>query len=283
MRFTREHRFFHSERGPVLRTLVLAIAAVALMTVDHRYAALAEARSVLMSVVYPVEWLVNAPTAAGRNIAKDLASRHHLLSENTRLKRELLMSQSELERLDTLKQENRRLRRLLNAVGEMPGRVLAAGILAVDLNPFQDEITLNAGTNLGVHQGQPLLDAAGIVGQVVHVGPLSAQAMLITDPASAVPVEIERTGLATLAVGTGNMNELSLPYLPNSVDVRPGDHLITSGLGGRYPRGYPVGVVTTVNPQPGDPFAQVYARPLAQLGREHEVLLYFSAKRNGKP
>lgn len=278
MRFAREHRFFHSERGPLLRTLVLIAAAIALMVVDHRFQALSGARGVLMTVVYPVQWLVDAPAAAGRNIATDLSSRRQLLGENARLKRELLMDQTELERLDTLKQENRRLRRLLNAVAEMPGRVVAAGILSVDLNPFQNLITLNAGHNLGVHRGQPLLDADGVVGQVTKVGPLDAQAMLITDPASAVPVEIERTGLATLAVGTGHLNALSLPYLPNNTDVKPGDRLITSGLGGRYPRGYPVGEVTGVAPQPGDPFARVEARPLAQLGREHQVLLYFTGK-----
>ena len=266
----------------MLRTLLLAAAAVALMMVDHRYQPVASARGVLMAVVYPVEWIVNAPTHAGRTLSTDLSSRRHLLAENKRLKRDLMMAQTELERLNTLKQENSRLRRLLNAVAEMPGRVVAAGILAIDLHPFQNLVTLNAGTNLGVHTGQPLLDADGVVGQIVHVGPLSAKAMLITDPASAVPVEIERTGLATLAVGTGNLSELSLPYLPNNTDVKPGDRLITSGLGGRYPRGYPVGVVTAVAPQPGDPFAKVTARPLAHLGREHQVLLYFTGKHRGK-
>ena len=283
MRFARDHRFFHPERGPVLRTLVLVTAAVALMVVDHHYQAVANARSVLMAVVYPVEWLVNAPTAAGHALSTDLSSRRHLLHENKRLKRDLLMAQTELERLNSLKQENTRLRHLLNAVAEMPGRVVAAGILAVDLHPFQNLVTLNAGHNLGVHDGQPLLDAEGVVGQIVHTGPMSAKAMLITDPASAVPVEIQRTGLATLAVGTGSLNELSLPYLPNNADVKPGDRLITSGLGGRYPRGYPVAVVTDVAPQPGDPFARVSARPLARLGREHQVLLYFTGKGGAKP
>lgn len=279
MKLTREHRLFHAtSRGRRLRSAILILAAVALMALDHHYQALDRVRSALLAVVYPVQWLVNAPGALGRSLGSDLATRHTLLERNAELERKLMHERVDVARMGALKDENRRLRSLLNAVGRMPGRVVATSILRVDMSPFQSLITVNAGKNYGVHRGQPVIDADGVVGQITDIGPLQSQVMLISDPSSAIPVEIERTGLATLAVGTGQLDALSLPYLPNSTDIKPGDRLIASGFGGRYPRGYPVAVVTAVKPQTGEPFAQVSARPLAHLGREHEVLLYFTAK-----
>ncbi len=248
------------------------------MALDHRFLAVRHVRSALLAVVYPVQWLVNEPGALGRSLAVDLASRHALLKRNAELENQLIRARVDVARMDSLKQENRRLRLLLNAVGRMPGRVVATSILRVDMSPFQSLVTVNAGHNFGVHPGQPVIDADGVVGQITHIGPLQSQVMLITDPASAIPVEIERTGLATLALGTGELDVLSLPYLPNSTDIKPGDRLVASGFGGRYPRGYPVAVVTSVEPQAGEPFAKVTAQPLARLGREHEVLLYFTAR-----
>ncbi len=278
MRFAREHRLFHahSRRRTLFGALLIA-AAIALMGFDHQYHALNHLRSGLLAVVYPVQWLVNAPGAIGRKLAADLAGRQALLTRNAELEKELMQARVATARMSALKRENSRLRLLLNAVGQMPGRVVATSILSVDMSPFQNLVTINAGQNLGVHVGQPVIDAGGVVGQITHVGPLQAQIMLITDPASATPVEIERTGLATIAIGTGQLNVLSLPYLPNNTDIKPGDKLIASGFGGRYPRGYPVAVVTSVTPQAGDPFAKVEARPLASIGREHEVMLYFSS------
>jgi len=279
VKFTREHHLFHAtSRGRALRTALLILAAIALMALDNHYLALRHVRSALLAVVYPVQWLVNEPGALGRTMASDLASHHALLKRNAELERKLIRARVDVARMDALKEENRRLRLLLNAVGRMPGRVVATSILTVDMSPFQSLITVNAGKNYGVHLGQPVIDADGVIGQITHIGPLQSQIMLITDPASAIPVEIGRTGLATLALGTGQLNVLSLPYLPNSTDIKPGDRLVASGFGGRYPRGYPVAVVTAVEPQAGEPFAHVSARPLARLGREHEVLLYFTAK-----
>ncbi len=255
------------------------------MALDRHYLALRHVRSALLAVVYPVQWLVNEPGALSRVLISDLATHHALLDRNAELARELMQARVEVARMNALKDEDRRLRLLLNAVGRMPGRVVATSILRVDMSPFRSLITINAGANLGVHQGQPVIDADGMVGQVIHIGPLQSQVMLITDPSSAIPVEIERTGLATLAIGTGQLDTLSLPYLPNNTDIKPGDRLIASGFGGRYPRGYPVAVITAVTPQTGEPFARVSARPLAHLGREHEVLLYFTTKpdRAGTP
>jgi rod shape-determining protein MreC len=276
LKFNRENPLLYVSRGLVPRALVLVVAAIALMAVDQHSDSLAGLRGALMNIVYPAQWAVSAPSTAARNASDNFASHSQLLAENKRLKHEYLLSQIQLEQLESAKQENRRLRALLSAAGTMRGRVVAVSVLAMNTDPFANRITVNAGRNVGVAKGQPLIDATGIVGQTLNIGAFSSQILLITDPASAIPVEVARTGLATVAVGTGNLNRIKLPYLPNDTHVKVGDRLLTSGLGGVYPRGYPVGVVTSVTPQPGDRFAKIEAEPYARLGREREVLLYFS-------
>lgn len=274
MRTLRQHRLFHSARGQGLRTLFFIAAAITLLTLDQHFQALHTVRSVFSAAVYPVEWLVNAPGIALHNIGTALQSHAKLVEKNQALQRELLLTRVHVEQFNTLRRENRRLRTLLGTAAELPGNLRITSILTVDLTPYRNLITLNIGRSSGIRPGLPILDAGGIVGQVQSAGPFSSQVILITDPASAIPVEIERTGLATLAFGTGSLNLLTLPYLPNNADVHRGDELTSSGLGGRYPRGYPVAVITQVIPRPGQRFARVEARPLAKLGREHEVLVY---------
>lgn len=275
MKAGRDFQLFRPRKGLGTKAFLLLVASIALMAVDHHYNYLTGIRGALATIVYPVEWVVNAPTALSRTMAEEFASHQTLLHENRKLHASLIQARAKLLRLRSLQRENTRLRKLLHASGEIPGHVEVAGILSVDLDPFAHRITLNTGSTRGAHLGQPILDAYGIVGQIIHVSPITSQVMLITDPASAIPVEINRNGLTTLAVGTGDIDALSLPYLPNNANIKVGDLLVTSGLGGRYPRGYPVARVTAVAPQPGARFAQVTATPLAHLGRDHEVLLYF--------
>ncbi|MDN5864717.1 MAG: rod shape-determining protein MreC, partial [Gammaproteobacteria bacterium] len=223
LKFKHEPRVARFTRGLTPRALILAAAAIALMAVDQHGASLSTLRGALMGVIYPVQWAVNAPSAGLRELSTMFASRNELLEQNERLKHDYLLAQIQLEQLESLRQENQRLRALLNAAGTMRGRVVATTVLSINTNPFANRITINAGANIGLRPGQPLLDARGIIGQTLHVGPLSSQVMLITDPASAVPVQIKRTDTATIAVGTGSLNLLSLPYLPNSTKVKPGD------------------------------------------------------------
>jgi len=254
--------------------LFFIAAAITLLTLDQHFQALHAVRSVFSAAVYPVEWLVNAPSFALRDMGTAFQGHTKLVEENQMLRHKLLLARARLERLNALRRENQRLRTLLGTAAELPGNLRIASILTVDLTPYRNLITLNIGLTSGIRPGLPILDASGIVGQIKSTGPFSSQVILITDPASAIPVEIERTGLATLAFGTGSLNLLTLPYLPNNADVHRGDELTSSGLGGRYPRGYPVAVITQVTPRPGQRFARVEARPLAKLGREHEVLVY---------
>jgi rod shape-determining protein MreC len=151
--------------------------------------------------------------------------------------------------------------------------VQVAEILSVDLDPYRHRIALNRGAHDDVFVGQALLDADGVVGQVTRVDPIGAEAILISDPSHATPVELNRNGLRTVAIGTGDVSRMDLPFLPNSADIRVGDLLVSSGLGEAFPAGYPVARVTRVQRRPGDPFARVEAEPTAALNREREVLL----------
>ena len=156
---------------------------------------------------------------------------------------------------------------------KLADRVQVAEILSVDLDPYRHRIALNRGGQDGVFVGQALLDAAGVVGQVTRVDALGSEAILISDPSHATPVEVHRNGLRTVAIGTGEVSRMELPFLPNSADIRVGDLLMSSGLGEAFPAGYPVARVKTVDRRPGEPFARIEAEPTAALNREREVLL----------
>ena len=253
------------------------LVSVVLMTVDHRQHHLNQVRSALSVVVYPLQYLVNFPVAAGDWVRENLATRRRLEEENASLRTQRLLLKAQLQKLSALEAENIRLRELLQSSFKVGERVLIAEILSVDLDPYKHEILLNKGTLEHVYQGQPLLDADGIMGQVVQVGPLTATAMLITDPNSAIPVQVNRNGLRSIAFGTGAIDRLELPHLPNNADIRKGDLLVTSGLGRHFPPGYPVAVVTYIEQDPGQPFAQVSALPLAHLNQSREVLLVWPA------
>ncbi|EIJ42541.1 rod shape-determining protein MreC [Beggiatoa alba B18LD] len=246
------------------------------MTIDHRLHYLKSVRSHLSVVVYPLQYLVDFPVKASHWLSQGFGSRLQLLSENSELREENLRLRFTLQKLQDLKNENERLRSLLGATTQFTEKVLVAEVLAVDLDPFTRRMLIDKGSEQGVFDGQPLLDARGVMGQIVNVGPLSSTLMLITDPNHALPVQVERSGLRTIAVGMGAVNRLELLYLPNNSDIVVGDKLVTSGLGGQFPPGYPVGEVVEVNPDIARPYAQVQAIPHALLERNREVLLIWN-------
>ena len=246
------------------------------MTFDHRFHQLESVRDVLSTAIYPLQYAIQLPFDAGRRLARNLASHNALLEENSRLRQKQLFINAQLQKLAALETENRRLRLLLESSVNIRERVLIAELLTVDFDPYRHQILLNKGTYHGAHVGQPLVDQQGVIGQIIHANTLTSTAILITDPNHALPVQINRNGLRTLALGTGNFQELELPHIPNNEDVQVGDLLVTSGLGGRFPRGYPVAVVTKVEFDRGSPFAHIIARPTTQLDRSREVLLIVS-------
>lgn len=267
-----EPRLFYGP-GPGLRLILIVILSVSIMVLDQRNQHLREIRRYLAAAVHPLQQAVDAPFAAGRWARETLATRARLLAENEQLRRERLEREGRLQRMAALEAENARLRALLESTAKVGDRVLIAEILAVDMDPRRHRIVLNKGSADGAFIGQALIDARGVVGQITRDQITSAEALLITDPDHAVPVELVRNGLRTIAVGTGDLERLSLPFLARNADVRVGDLLVSSGLGGVFPPGYPVGTVTEVSAATGEPLLAVSARPAAALDRIREVLL----------
>ncbi len=243
------------------------------MTVDHRQGHLDAVRSTLSIVVYPLQALINAPNSLGDWFHESLSTRRELQEENATLHTQQLVLQSRLQKLEALEAENLRLRELLGSSFQLGERVLVAELMSVDLDPYTHQVLLNKGELHDVAEGQPVLDQAGVMGQVTKVTPLTSTVMLITDPDHAIPVQVNRNGLRSVALGTGAINQLKLPHIPNTADIRVGDLLTTSGLGGRFPPGYPVAEVSAVVHDPGQSFSFVLATPRARLDRSREVVL----------
>ncbi len=257
----------------MLRLVVFAVLAVALMVTDHRDDHLSVVRSSLSAALYPVRVAIDFPFQASRWAADSLSSRDALLAENRRLREEQLLAHGRMEKYEHLVAENRRLRALLESSAKVEDRVLIAELINVDMDPFSRRIVLNKGLRHGVIAGQSLIDAKGIMGQVADVDPLSSTALLITDPSHALPVQLNRTGYRSIAVGTGAPNLLELRHVPNNVDLAVRDLVVTSGLGGRFPAGYPVGHIASIERDSSRAFARVFVRPSANLERNREVLL----------
>lgn len=259
-----------------LRLLLLAALSILLQYVDHRDNYLDTLRKAIGATVYPLRVIVDAPVSAWRWFDETTTSRNDLQAENSRLKAERLLTQSRLQRYSALEAENARLRAMLEAREQVRAQVRVAEIMSVSANPFRHVLVVDKGTSDGVYNGQALVDADGIVGQVIEAGVASAQCLLISDPGHDLPVEVNRSGVRTIARGTGDYNTLNLPFLPNNADIEPGDLLVTSGLGDAFPAGYPVAVVETVTRLPQEPFALVTARPSAALNQVREVMLIWS-------
>lgn len=258
------------------KTVFLVLLAVASMMVDRREGTLGSVRSALEVVVYPLQLAVNAPSSVGRWVGENLSSRNALIEENAKLNARELETEGRLQRMAALEAENHRLRELMGSSARLEQKVAVAEVLTVDLDPFRHRLVIDKGSASGAYVGQPIVDANGIMGQLASVSPFSSQAVLITDASHALPVEVNRNGLRSIAVGTGDIDRLELPYLPNNADVREGDLLVSSGLGGRFPRGFPVAMVRKVTRDPGRAFAAIEAAPTAALNRSHEVLMVFA-------
>jgi rod shape-determining protein MreC len=252
---------------------VFAALSAVLMVMDHKYKSLEPVRAGLSVAIYPIQLLVEVPDTVSEWFSESLATRRHLQEENDSLHTQLFMQKAQMQKLAALEAENIRLRELLDSSFEVGEKVIIAELLSVNLDPYKHQIVINKGQLDDIYPGQPLLDAEGVMGQIVHADPYTSTAVLITDTAHAIPVQVNRNGLRSIALGSGTINRLDLPYIPNSADIRAGDLLITSGLGGRFPPGYPVAVVSAVQHDPGRTFSQVVATPLAQLNRSREVLL----------
>jgi rod shape-determining protein MreC len=270
----------HLARIPALGVRVLALMALSilLMVLDHRQNHLDTVRRVIGAAVYPIQVAVDAPFRMWEWLAESTADRNELQLKVGRLQAERLLTRARLQQLTALRAENDRLRDLLEARTQIRDEIRVAEIMAVDANPYRHNILIGIGSRDGVYDGQAIIDADGVVGQVLETGFANSQAILISDPSHALPVEVNRNGLRTIANGTGEFDRLDLPFLPNNADIREGDLLVTSGLGGAFPAGYPVAVVSSVNRMPQSPFADVTAVPSSALDQIREIMLIWTAK-----
>jgi rod shape-determining protein MreC len=249
---------------------------VALMFADQYLSPTVHLRSFIGLFITPVQFVASLPSQLGGWAEDTAMSRSALLDDNKRLRHEALIIKQKVQQMVSLRAENNRFRELLNASEQLDDKVLVAEIIGVDPDPYTHHIILNKGSENGVFVGQPILDAQGLMGQVIDVLPYTSRVLLVADSNHAIPVQVNRNGVRAIAVGSGKLDELALIYVPDTADIQEGDQLVSSGLGSRYPKGYPLGEITTIEHDPGEPFAFVKAKPAAYLDRSRYVLLVFS-------
>ncbi len=266
-----------------LRVLALIFISIMLMYFDNRDNHLDAVRTSIGAAIYPLRVIVDVPVRFWSWVSDSTESRNTMELELARLKAERLLTNARLQRFSSLEAENARLRALLDVRTQVRDKARVAEIMSVDANPYSHSLVINVGTKDGVFDGQALIDVDGVVGQVIKAGLMTSQAMLISDTNHALPVEVNRNGLRTIVVGTGKIDKLELPFVVNNADIKVGDLLVTSGLGGAFPAGYPVAIVDSVTRIPQEPYADVTATPAASLGQVREVMLIFSvdAKESG--
>ncbi len=256
---------------------------VTLIVADLRWTGLSTVRSAIDTLLTPVYLIASIPGAIGDWQDRTIRSRSELLDDNDRLRRENLVLQGRSQQLASLQADNARLRALLNSTTLLRDDVLVGEVIGVSPDPARHQLLLDKGNEAEVYLGQALIDARGLMGQVVEVSSTTSRVLLITDPTHSVPVQINRNGVRAVAEGAGALDRLTIHHVAATTDIQPGDLLVTSGLGGRFPIGYPVAVVSAVERNPGEAFARIAATPTAELDRVRHALLVFSGGEAEEP
>ena len=265
---------FASNSSLHLKLILCLGASLALLALENRGETTAH-RLPLAAVVDPIRSLVNTPARLLRQLSADKVEATDLAAENQRLREEALLLRGRQLKFEALEQENTRLRGLLDSTFKIGEQVMIAEPLAINIVPYENLIAVNKGSRHGIKPGQAVIDGNGVVGQVLRVTPNNADVVMITDPSHAIPVQVNRSGLRTVAMGTGNSDRLDLPFLAGSADIRAGDLLVTSGMGGGFPAGYPVARMVSVTEGPGTA-SRLRAEPLARLDHNRELLIVHS-------
>lgn len=240
---------------------------------EYRYDYLSVLRHALGYVVEPLLFVANAPLSVSNKIDEHFTTLTELKSDKIKLEQELLLIGRRLQKLSALTAENKRLRSLLKSSKEVKEKAVIAQIIGVDSDPYRHEIILDQGLREGIKVGQAILDENGLMGQITAVGPLVSRALLISDVEHAIPVQVNRNGVRAIAVGGGYLNKLKLIHVPDTTDLLIGDLLVSSGLGGVFPAGYPVAEISYIEHDPGLPFAIIEAKPKSRLDRRRHVLI----------
>jgi len=264
---------FNQGTSPAHRLILVLCCSVALIFFDHKMASFETARGYLQSLVSPLQYMANAPKQMMTWASENIVIRQQLMEENQNFRENELFFHEQVMQLSIVRQENERLRSLLSSPVRGEIKKMFAEILSVDSDPYSHQVLINRGATDGVYEGQPVLDEKGIVGQILHVGVSSSRVILISDISHAIPVRIQRNGLRLIASGSGQIDRLIHNFVPHSADVKEGDLLVTSGLGGKYPEGYPVSRVVLVRADESREFATIYSEPVAQIDRLRYMLL----------
>jgi rod shape-determining protein MreC len=259
--------------SPQHRLVLVLFCSALLVFLDHKMASFESLRGYLQSMVSPLQYLANTPKVAMTWISTNVTTRQQLMDENQQYRLNELKFHEQSMRLDIIKQENERLRSLLASPLRGELKKMVAEILSVDSDPYSHQLVINRGASDGVYEGQPVLDAFGVVGQILHVGQTTSRIILITDTSHAVPVRVKRNGLRMLASGSGQIDRLNHNFVPQSADLKIGDVLVTSGLGEKYPEGYPVSIITFISNDESREFLRVYSTPIAEIDRLRYLLL----------
>ncbi|QXB94097.1 MULTISPECIES: rod shape-determining protein MreC [Aeromonas] len=268
-------------RGPSLqlRLFLAVIISVAAIVADSRFGVFSHVRVYLSSLVSPLQYIANTPGTLLDTMSTQVQTRADLIEQTKQQEQQLFTLRSRLLKMDQLEHENQRLRELLGSPVHKESRKMVAELLSVDSDPFSHQVLINKGALDGVYNGQPVINDQGVVGQVLHVGSTTSRVLLITDSSHGIPVRVLRNDLRAIASGSGELDKLELRNLPRNTDVQVGDLLVTSGLGGRFPEGYPVATVTRSDYVEGKPFAQIEAKPLVALDRLRYLLLLWTDKK----
>jgi rod shape-determining protein MreC len=273
-------RIFKHGPAQQYRLLLVLMLSAALMFFDHKVDSLDNIRGYLQTLVSPLQYLANAPKQVMIWSSENITTRKRLIRENKKYKVNELAFHEQLMQFESLKRENDRLRALLASPLRVEFKKMVGEIISVDGAPYTQQVVINRGTKDGVYEGQAVIDEHGIIGQILHVGSTSSRVILITDVSHAVPVRVARNGTRLIASGIGRADLLNHQYVPHSADIQKGDLLVTSGLGGKYPKGYPVATVIKVIKNESRPFAQVYSQPIAKMEKLRYLLLLTEQAKN---
>ncbi|TFZ49036.1 rod shape-determining protein MreC [Serratia proteamaculans] len=270
-------------RGPSLqlRLFLAVIVAICLIVADSRLGTFVKIRNYMDTAVSPFYFLANGPRKVLDSVSETLATRQQLELENRALRQELLLKNSDILLLGQFKQENARLRELLGSPLRQDEHKMVTQVISTGSDPYSDQVVIDKGSDNGVYEGQPVISDKGVVGQVVAVAKVTSRVLLICDASHALPIQVLRNDIRVIAAGSGCTDDLQLEHLPNNTDIRVGDVLVTSGLGGRFPEGYPVAVVSSVKVDNQRAYTVIQARPTAGLQRLRYLLLLWGADRNG--
>ncbi|MBW4933859.1 rod shape-determining protein MreC [Marinobacter sp. F4206] len=260
---------------PGFRLFLIVIVSATLVVADARFDKLSLVRSTIATGLAPVYWLGNAPYEFSDWVAGLFVNKEDLQQENEDLRARLMILERRALKYAALASENNELRRLMNSSEVLDDRVIVGEVVGVSPDPFSHEVIINKGESDGLRPGQAVLDAHGLMGQVVQTSQITSRVLLVSDSSHAVPVEVVRNGLRAILLGNGDTNTLDLVHVPDTADIREGDLLVSSGLGGRFPRGYPVAEVGVINKEPGEPFVSIEAVPRAELNQSRLVLVVF--------